>query len=286
VAKIRAPLRADVACAPAALAPEPPEPEPHALTAVTSATATTGETRHLSLIIRVHDATCGGRTPPADPACRRSWRLVPFRAMADIAVTGSALIGEETASGAAARADFEVVPRRGLPVVAVVLALLIAAIAVDTLWPLEFLHLAGGAGWTIVDLFMGLIIGPVLGRLSIPARVELTKRLMPKMVLLMPVLVTMTLAAGWQLGVHMGTVQSAYLHHDLIVASYIVVGVMAVIALGLLEPANIAVLIELRKPAPRPRVIEHLMKRFIVCSGITGLMQVATLVLMTKIAAG
>ena len=32
----------------------------------------------------------------------------------------------------------------------------------------------------------------------------------------------------------------------------IVVGVMAVIALGLLERANIAVLIELKKPRPNP----------------------------------
>ena len=37
------------------------------------------------------------------------------------------------------------------------------------------------------------------------------------------------------------------------VASFIVVGVMAVIALGLLEPANIAVLFELKKPRPNRR---------------------------------
>jgi len=61
---------------------------------------------------------------------------------------------------------------------------------------------------------------------------------------------------------------------------------MAVIALGLLEPANIAVLIELKKPRPRPDVIEKLMKRFIFSAGILGAMQVATLVIMTKIASG
>jgi len=69
-----------------------------------------------------------------------------------------------------------------------------------------------------------------------------------------------------------------------IVASMIVVGVMAIVALGLLEPANIAVLIELKKPRPNPKVIERLMKRFIYAAGITGLMQVATLVIMTKLA--
>ena len=60
-------------------------------------------------------------------------------------------------------------------------------------------------------------------------------------------------------------------------ASFIVVGVMAVIALGILEPANIAVLFEMRKPRPNGEVIAKLMKRFIYTAGITGLMQVATL---------
>ena len=68
------------------------------------------------------------------------------------------------------------------------------------------------------------------------------------------------------------------------VASYIVVGVMAVIALGLLEPANIAVLFELKKPRPNPAVIERLMKRFIYSAGVTGAMQIATLVIMAKLA--
>jgi hypothetical protein len=59
---------------------------------------------------------------------------------------------------------------------------------------------------------------------------------------------------------------------------------MAIVALGLLEPANIAVLIELKKPRPNPQVIERLMKRFMYSAGVTGLMQVATFVIMTKLA--
>jgi hypothetical protein len=182
------------------------------------------------------------------------------------------------------RPDFQVVPLKGLPIVAVIFAATIVAIAANELWPLEFLHIAFGAAWTIVDLFLGLVLGPIMGRMSIPARVEFSTRLMPKMVLIMPTVVTVTLAAGWQLGHLLGTVDSGYVNHDWIVASYIVVGIMAVIALGLLEPANIAVLIELKKPRPNPEVIEHLMRRFIFTAGITGAMQIATLVIMTKVA--
>jgi hypothetical protein len=201
-------------------------------------------------------------------------------------VTEVAFPPAATAAAPPQAADFEIIPRRGLPIVAVVLVLTIVAIAVNKLWPLEFLHIVFGAGWTVVDLFVGLVLGPILGSLSIPARIEMTKRLMPKMALLMPTLVTVTLAAGWQLGHLLGTVDSAYINHGWVVASYIVVGIMAIIALGLLEPANVAVLIELKKPHPDVAVIERLMKRFIYSAGVIGVMQVATLVIMTKIASG
>jgi len=184
------------------------------------------------------------------------------------------------------RPDFQIIPRAGLPIVAVVLGLLIAGIAANKLWPLEFLHVVGGAAWTVIDLFLGFVLGPIMGKLSIPARVEFTTRLMPKMVLIMPTVVTVTLAAGWQLSTHLGTNQTSYSLHGWVVASFIVVGIMAVIALGLLEPANIAVLTELKKPKPKPEVIERLMKRFIYTAGATGLMQVATFVIMTRLAAG
>ena len=167
-----------------------------------------------------------------------------------------------------------------------VLVLVIVAIAVNNTWLLMFVHVAGGAAWTIIDLFLGLVLGPIMGRMSIPARVEFTTKLMPKVLLIMPTVVMMTLAGGWQLGTKLGTVLTGSPLHGWVVASFIVVGVMSVLALGLLEPANIAVLIELKKPRPKPQVIEHLMKRFIYCAGILGIMQVATLVIMTKLGAG
>jgi hypothetical protein len=181
------------------------------------------------------------------------------------------------------RPDFEIVPRVGLIFAAVAMVALVVAIAVNKLWPLEFLHVAGGAGWTIIDLYLGLVLGPIIGKMSIPARIEFTTRLMPKMVVIMPIVVTLTLAAGWQLSTALGTNLTFHPDHGWVVASMIVVGVMAVIALGLLEPANIAVLIELKKPRPNPMVIEKLMKRFVYSAGVLGALQVATLVIMTKL---
>jgi hypothetical protein len=188
------------------------------------------------------------------------------------------------AAQATSRPQVQVVPLKGLPIVAAAVLFVIASIAGNWLWALTFCHVVGGGLWTAIDLFVGLIVGPILGRLSIPARAEFAARFMPKMVLIMPTLVVMTLAAGFQLALQLGNLAPSNPNHSWLIVSYCVVGVMAVIALGVLEPANIAVLFEMRKPSPDAEVVARLMKRFIYTAGITGLMQVATLIIMTRVA--
>jgi hypothetical protein len=177
----------------------------------------------------------------------------------------------------------QIVPLRGLPIVALVLVGIVVAIARDARWGLVFCHVVGGGLWTAIDLFVGFVVGPIIGRMSVPARIEFSSRFMPKMLLVMPTVVTMTLAAGFQLARQDGFLDTANQRHAWVVASFAVVGVMAVIALAYLEPANVAVLFELRKEHPDGRVIERLMRRFVYTSGITGAMQVATLVIMTRL---
>jgi len=201
--------------------------------------------------------------------------------MTDVERTQAAAID---AAQAPYRPQVQVVPLKGLPIVAAAVLFVIASIAGNWLWALTFCHVVGGGLWTAIDLFVGLIVGPILGRLSIPARAEFAARFMPKMVLIMPTLVVMTLAAGFQLALQLGNLAPSNPNHSWLIVSYCVVGVMAVIALGVLEPANIAVLFEMRKPSPDAEVVARLMKRFIYTAGITGLMQVATLIIMTRVA--
>lgn len=176
-----------------------------------------------------------------------------------------------------------IIPVRGLPIVAVVLVGLVAAIATGSPWALMLYHVAGGGLWTGIDLFVGFVVGPILGRLSIPARAEFSARFMPLMAIIMPTLVAMTLASGFQIAIILGNLDPSSPNHAWLLASFIVVGIMATIALGILEPANIAVLFEMRKPQPNGEVIARLMRRFIYTAGITGAMQVATLVIMTRV---
>ncbi|HWO71985.1 MAG TPA: hypothetical protein VNN21_00335, partial [Dehalococcoidia bacterium] len=115
------------------------------------------------------------------------------------------MVGQAQALGVAAPRErvavpeFEIVPVRAIPLVGVVVVGLIAAIESERLWPLEFFHIVGGGMWTGIDLFVGFIIGPIMPRLSLQARIEFMTRFMPKMLLLMPTLVAMTLVSGWQL---------------------------------------------------------------------------------------
>jgi hypothetical protein len=182
------------------------------------------------------------------------------------------------------RREVKIVPLAGLPIVAIVVVGMIVAIATNSQWGLDFYHVVGGGLWTAIDLFLGLVLGPIMGSMPLAARFELSSRLMPKLLLIMPTVVTMTLGSGFQLARELGNLTPTSPTHNWLLASYIVVGVMATIALGLLEPANIAVLFEMRKPKPNPERIAKLMKVFIYTAGITGLMQVATLIIMTKVA--
>lgn len=189
-----------------------------------------------------------------------------------------------TEGAALERPKIQVVPLRGLPISALAVVVVVVAIAGNWQWALVFCHVVGGGLWTGIDLFVGLVIGPILGRLSVPARAEFSARFMPKMVIIMPTVVMMTLATGFQVARKMGNLYVKSPNHSWLIVSFCVVGIMAVIALGILEPANIAVLFEMNKPVPNGERIGRLMKRFIYTAGITGLMQIATLVIMTRVA--
>ena len=193
------------------------------------------------------------------------------------------MVGATTPSQARVRQKIQVVPLAGLPVVAVAVVFVALSIGLNWRWGLMFNHVVGGGLWTGIDLFVGFVIGPILGGLSIPARAEFAARFMPKMVIIMPTVVMMTLATGFQVARQAGNLAASSPNHAWLIVSFCVVGVMAAVALSVLEPANIAVLYEMNKPVPNGERIGRLMKRFIYTAGITGAMQIATLIIMTRL---
>ena len=113
-----------------------------------------------------------------------------------------------------------IVPLQALPIVGLVLVGLVVAIATNNLWALDSYHVVGGGLWTALDLFLGLVLGPIMGTMSIPSRIEFSSRLMPKLLVIMPTVVTMTLGSGFQLARHLGNLAPTYVNHDWLVASY------------------------------------------------------------------
>src|SRR4030081_3723370 len=97
------------------------------------------------------------------------------------------------AGAAATRRPVMVVPVRGLPIVALVLVGVIVAIAWDARCGLMFFHVVGGSLWTAIDLFVGFVVGPIIGRMSVPARIESSTRSRPMMLLIMPAIVMTSL---------------------------------------------------------------------------------------------
>jgi hypothetical protein len=176
------------------------------------------------------------------------------------------------------------IPTRLLAIPGAAVVLLLAAIFSNRLWPLDFLHVAAGGLWTGVDLFMGFVVGPVMRRLDPPVRGAVMRRLMPKMMVVMPTLALTTMTAGWQLARKLGVLETPYPRHWWLVASFVIVAVLALTAFAVLLPANVGVLTELRKPQPDGQRIQTLMSRYTACTAVQGCMQIATLVVMTRIA--
>ena len=177
------------------------------------------------------------------------------------------------------------VPLWGVAVSGAVIVALIVTIASNSRYGLDFFHVFGGALWVTIDLFMGFIIGPIMGRLDIPARMVFSKNLMTKMMVVMPTVVICTLTSGWQLARLDNLFTTPYSpQHGWILAALIVVAFLAIIAYAFLEPANIVVLMELRKPEPNGLLIGRMMRRFLYTAGVLGILQLSIIVIMVRLA--
>ncbi|RLM57474.1 hypothetical protein DVK02_06830 [Halobellus sp. Atlit-31R] len=105
-----------------------------------------------------------------------------------------------TIRGMANRAN----PAFGVGAVVVPLAVFVAAVLFGTVQQLTYVHVMAGVLWTGIDLFMSLILGPVLGSLDIDTRAAVFQRFTPKMTFLMPTLALTTVLGGMILAGRMG----------------------------------------------------------------------------------
>lgn len=165
-------------------------------------------------------------------------------------------------------------------------AVMIAAIYSDNDWFLNFVHVMAGVLWTGIDLFMGFIVGPVIRSLAADTRRAILVRMMPKMLLLMPCLSTITSTAGWFLAVERGYLELEFPELWWFIAALGIVTVLTIQGLGILLPTNLRVLLELRKPDPDYGRIGKWMRLYVRVVAIQAVMQLAIIVVMARFVTG
>jgi hypothetical protein len=94
-------------------------------------------------------------------------------------------------------------------VVAVPLVALGYALSGAPLQHHTYVHVMAGVLWTGIDLFIGLVLGPVVGGLDDEASAAVFERLTPKTSFLLPSLATVTIASGIALSTRLGLLPSA-----------------------------------------------------------------------------
>jgi len=163
---------------------------------------------------------------------------------------------------------------------------MVAVIASHNLWALNFLHIFCGLLWTGIDLFMGFMLGPILRVVDIPVRREVLLRLTPRTLFLMPTLSIITATTGWYLAKDMGFNAMPFPQYTWIAASLALVFLMSIQGIGYLLPTNFRVCLELQKENPDQAKITRLTHHYFFAVATQGIMQIATIVIMARLATG
>ncbi|UIP01553.1 hypothetical protein Hbl1158_15860 (plasmid) [Halobaculum sp. CBA1158] len=95
-------------------------------------------------------------------------------------------------------------PAFAVAVVAIPLVALGYAVTVASLQVHTYVHVMAGVLWTGIDLFIGAVLGPVIGGLDDEQSAAVFERLTPKTAFLLPALAFTTIAAGITLAQRIG----------------------------------------------------------------------------------
>ncbi len=176
-----------------------------------------------------------------------------------------------------------IVTWRAVPLVLVPVGALVVAVALQEFVLLDYVHVMTGALWTGIDIFLGLVIGPILGRMSGPARADFVQRLVPTMLFLMPALAAVAITAGIYLAQMEGIFNLGYLA---IQVAGVLVLFLAAQGFGVFLPNELRIVLELRKPSPDVEKIGRLGLLNARLAGGQAVVQMALIFVMANLAAG
>ncbi|MHB1435689.1 MAG: hypothetical protein ACYCPN_06865 [Thermoplasmata archaeon] len=176
-----------------------------------------------------------------------------------------------------------IVTARAYPLVLAPVGALVAAVVLQQFVLLDYVHVMTGALWTGIDIFVGLVIGPILGRMTGPARADFVQRLVPTMLFLMPTLAAVTITAGIYLAQMEGIFNLGFLA---IQVAGVLVLILAVQGFGIFLPNELRIVLELRKPRPDLEKIGRLGLLNARLAGGQAAVQLALIYVMANLAAG
>ena len=156
---------------------------------------------------------------------------------------------------------------------------LVYAINFGPLVTLNYVHIMTGALWTGIDLFMGLVLGPIMGGLKPKEKAAVFKRLIPRMTFLMPVLAGVTATTGFYLAGRMGYPLSS----PKIIAALTITALLTIQGFGILLPNEIRIFQQILSEKPDVDKIAKLGMLNAKLGGIQGLFQIAITFIMAMI---
>ncbi len=145
---------------------------------------------------------------------------------------------------------------------------------------LNYVHIMTGGLWTGIDLFMGLVLGPVLGGIDPKGRASVFKRLIPRMTFLMPVIAAVTITSGIQLVQQLGFFSWT---DPWIVAALVIAGLLTFQGFGILLPNEIRIFQQILSDAPDIEKIARLGMRNAMFGGVQGIFQLAIIFIMANL---
>ncbi len=162
-----------------------------------------------------------------------------------------------------------------LPVGALIFANRLGSITI-----LNYVHIMTGGLWTGIDLFMGLVLGPVLGGVAPEVRASVFKRLIPRMTFLMPVIAAVTITSGIQLVPQLGF---ASWTDPWVVAALVISALLTLQGFGILLPNEIRIFRQILSEAPDVEKIARLGMRNAMFGGVQGIFQLAIIFIMANL---
>jgi len=146
---------------------------------------------------------------------------------------------------------------------------------------LLYAHIMSAIIWTGTDLFLGLMLGPALNKLTPQERLPFIRHLFPRNLTMMPIIAISTVTSGYFVALreHLFTVWPL----PLILAA-ILVGVMTINGFGIILPTNYTILQLTRHEGPPPSTLGAKMARFRYAVVLETTLQFAVIICMVWLA--